>query len=393
MNEKERTLTLLRCCQCIGGAVGLISNCIGIYFTPIAESLQVGRGDVALMVTLTSLSTAFFAPVFVRLIRKFKISQVMSFGVLLGAASYLLMSVARSIFLFYVAGVLIGIAAGCFATLPVSLILKDWYGEKNGSKLGIAMGFSGVFAALMNPVLGKVITAFGYQTSFRLMAAMLVAVCLPCTLTMRLLHPEAVQAGTKKTTAGTASGIALSTLLMLCAAGICFSGQNGMNSNISALAVSTGYSLQFSATVASVQNLTNSLFKFVYGFVADRLGAIKASVMYLLIGLTGTALMTFMRSVPALMLGGAALYAANFSISTVGLSLLSQRAAKDNYADVYSKATICATSAYAVMTTFFGFLSDRTGSYQMSLFVVMLLAVSGILLVVLIGRKTKNVQA
>ena len=145
--------------------------------------------------------------------------------------------------------------------------------------------------------------------------------------------------------------------------------------------------------MASVQNLTNSLFKFVYGFVADRLGAIKASVMYLLIGLTGTALMTFMRSVPALMLGGAALYAANFSISTVGLSLLSQRAAKDNYADVYSKATICATSAYAVMTTFFGFLSDRTGSYQMSLFVVMLLAVSGILLVVLIGRKTKNVQA
>ena len=111
--------------------------------------------------------------------------------------------------------------------------------------------------------------------------------------------------------------------------------------------------------------------------------------MYLLIGLTGTALMAFLRSVPALMLGGAALYAANFSISTVGLSLLSQKAARDNYADVYSKVTICATSAYAVMTTFYGFLTDRTGNYQMSLFTVMLLAVSGLLLVVLIGRKTK----
>ena len=91
---------------------------------------------------------------------------------------------------------------------------------------------------------------------------------------------------------------------------------------------------------------------------------------------------------PALMLGGAALYAANFSISTVGLSLLSQKAARDNYADVYAKATICATSAYAVMTTFYGFLTDHTGSYQMSLFAVMLLAVSGLFLVLLIGRKT-----
>ncbi|MBQ5534315.1 MAG: MFS transporter, partial [Lachnospiraceae bacterium] len=149
--NKEKMLILLRCCLCIGGAVGMISNCIGIYYTPIAQSLGVGRGDVALMVTLTSLSTAFFGPVFVRLIRRFRINLVMSFGVLLGVGAYLLMSVAGTIYLFYVAGVIIGISASCFATLPVSLILKDWYKEKNGSMLGIAMAFSGAFAAILNP--------------------------------------------------------------------------------------------------------------------------------------------------------------------------------------------------------------------------------------------------
>ena len=386
--EREKILILIRCCLCIGGAVGMISNCIGIYYTPIARSLGVGKGDVALMVTLTSLSTAFFAPVFVRLIRRFRINLVMSAGVLLGAAAFMLMSVARSIYLFYVAGIMNGISASCFATLPVSLILRDWYAEKNGSKLGIAMAFSGAFAAVLNPILGKVITARGYRNGFRLMALLLLVICLPCTATMKLRDPASVQSPEKKKEVRNTAAAASLTVILLYVAAMCFYGQNGMNSHVSALAVSAGYTLRFSATAVSFQSITNMLFKLGFGFLAEKLGAVKASSAYLLIGLTGTILMTFFRSVPLLMIMGPALYSANFSVSTVGSSLLAQKVAKDRYADVYSRQTILATSSYAVMTTVYGFLCDRFSSYQPGLFVVITLSVIGLVLIQVLDRRT-----
>ena len=63
-NTKGRLGVLLRCCMCIGGAMGMVSNCIGIYFTPLAKALDVGVGRISIMVTLISLGNALFAPMF-----------------------------------------------------------------------------------------------------------------------------------------------------------------------------------------------------------------------------------------------------------------------------------------------------------------------------------------
>ena len=70
-NNKGRLATLLRCCMCIGGAMGMVSNCIGIYFTPLAKALDIGVGRISVIVTLISLGNAFFAPFFVRLRKRF----------------------------------------------------------------------------------------------------------------------------------------------------------------------------------------------------------------------------------------------------------------------------------------------------------------------------------
>ena len=46
-NNKERTGILLRCCMCIGGAMGMVSNCMGIYFSPLSKALGVGVGRIS----------------------------------------------------------------------------------------------------------------------------------------------------------------------------------------------------------------------------------------------------------------------------------------------------------------------------------------------------------
>ena len=131
------------------------------------------------------------------------------------------------------------------------------------------------------------------------------------------------------------------------------------------------------------------LFKLGFGFLADRLGAVRASSVYLLIGLTGTLLMTFFRAVPFLMIAGPAMYSANFSVATVGVSLITQRTAKDRYAEVYSRLTILATSTYALMTTFYGFLSDRFNSYQPGMYIVICLSLTGLIMIHFLDRKAQ----
>lgn len=388
-NEKGSLGVLIRCCLCIGGAVGLISNCIGIYYTPISTHLGVGRGDVALMVTLMSLAAAFYAPLFVKLRSRFAMNHLMAFGVVLATIAYLIMSYASSIYIYYLCGIFLGIGSCSFAALPVSIILRDWYGEKNGSKLGIAMAFSGVIAAILNPVLGNIITNFGFQNGFRFMALFLAVICLPCVLTMKLKN-ESVTQTTSSNKEVTTTKIAGMVMIGLFLAGMAFYGQNGMNSHISALAVSIGYTLSFSATVISFQSIANSVFKFIFGFLADRIGAMKACSIYLLLGLGGTCCMTFLFKTPFFMILGAALYSANFSISTVGMSLLTQKVAKENYANVYSKLSIFMTSSYALMTSFYGFLSDRFGGYLPSLYIMIGLSIFGFIMIQVLDRKTKD---
>ncbi|MBR2594886.1 MAG: MFS transporter, partial [Solobacterium sp.] len=169
-NNKGRLATLLRCCMCIGGAMGMVSNCIGIYFTPLAKALDIGVGRISVIVTLISLGNAFFAPFFVRLRKRFPLNRIMAGGIILCILAYLLLSVAGSIWTLYLCGILFGIGMCNFSALPVTLILRDWYGDKNGSAVGAALAFSGVFGAVMNPILSRLISSLSYQTSLRLMA-------------------------------------------------------------------------------------------------------------------------------------------------------------------------------------------------------------------------------
>ena len=191
MSEKTRLfLVQIRCCLLLGGGIGLLSNCMGLFYTPISQDLGIGRGSVALMVTLQSLASAFYSPVFAKLVKKIRIQYLMTVGLILTAGAVFVMSIATNIYVFYACGIAAGIGVTNFAALPVSMILRSWFGEKSGSRLGIAQAFTGLSAAIFNPILGRIITGYDYHKAFLFMMAGLVIICLPGALTLRLKEDE-----------------------------------------------------------------------------------------------------------------------------------------------------------------------------------------------------------
>ncbi len=380
-----KTSNLLRCCMCIGGAMGMVSNCIGIYFSSLAEALNVGVGRISVMVTIMSLASAFSAPLFVRLHKRFRLPHVMGAGVVLCIISYVLMSFAKDVTTLYVCGALSGVGMCFFAALPVTIVLREWYGERNGTALGTALAFSGVFGAVMNPVLSRLISAWSYRASLRIMAVFLAAVVLPCALTMKM--KEKTDAGSPETAQKTTADVPLSTFAVLVSTCVLFCALCGMNQHLSAMGVSMGFSLEASATILTCAMVGNIIFKLVYGAACDRVNPIYVSILWAVIGIAGTAMMFISAGNGLLVRAGAFLYGTFFSLSTVALSQLTQRVAGDGYAEVYSRLVIFTTSSYALSVSLFGAIYDLSGSYLPALAAVIAFAALSIVLSLRLNKK------
>lgn len=393
MNKRKQVLTLLKCCICIGGSIGIVHNCIGIYFSSIADSLGTGVGRISVTVTLLSLATAFSAPVLMCLIRrKMPINYLMAGGVLLAVSGYVIMSFAGSIWLLYVTGIIIGIGACCFSNLPVTLILRDWYGEKLGSVTGIAMGFGGIFGAAFNPVFSFLITKLGWNASLRFQALILLLTVFPSAFFLSM-NPDKKQV--KDTVVNRAeestvtAQIPMHSLILLAVASMLFACQAGMNSHFSALGVDMGYTLQFSAMMLSATMLSNVTFKFLHGILADATSPFLAATLCSIIGFTGTACLLLFHNTGAMMLIGSFLYGSYFSVSAVAIALLSQKIARERYGEVYARVTMFSTTAYALSLSVYGIIRDAAGSYMPSLMLVLALSALAILMTRLLKKSAQ----
>ena len=104
--EKQSTFrhwtTLAACCGIAASSIGMLTNSAGVFYSPVAAALEVGRGAFALHTSLCTLLAGFLSPVAARLMKKFPIRLLLTIGILFSCGSTALMSVTHSIWGFYV---------------------------------------------------------------------------------------------------------------------------------------------------------------------------------------------------------------------------------------------------------------------------------------------------
>ena len=161
-----------------------------------------------------------------------------------------------------------------------------------------------------------------------------------------------------------------------------------MNQHFSALAVAEGYSLEASATVLTCSMIGNIIFKLCFGYASDRINPILVAVVWAVIGTVGTATILLFAGNGLLIRAGAGMYGAFFSLSTVALSMLTQKVAGDRYAEVYAKLVIFTATAYALSVSLYGMLYDLTGSYRPALILIIAMAILSIFLSLILKKKT-----
>ena len=126
----------------------------------INKSLHVLKGTFAMHATLSTLITALTSLKMSKLIRKYNYKKIHLIGVLLSSVSTWMMSYSRSVYLFYILGILRGIGVGIGGMVPITVIITNWFDEKHGLATSLALSFSGLAGAIFSPLLSSWIISY-----------------------------------------------------------------------------------------------------------------------------------------------------------------------------------------------------------------------------------------
>ncbi|MBO6158534.1 MAG: MFS transporter [Firmicutes bacterium] len=415
---------LLCCCLMAASAIGVYTNSVGVFYSKVSADLGVGRGAFALHATLCALTAGFLCPAAAGVIRKYPMHRLILLGSLLSGVSTVLMAFSSNIYLFYLLGILRGIGMTMFSLMPVTTLINNWFKEKHGLAVGIALSFSGLAGAVFSPLFGSLIETVGWRNSFIWMGVIGFALTLPGAFFAHYSPEEigllaygasgagasspkgdragksgkngkSADAGSKKaekSAAGKGSAVKealyLPTLILLSLMTVLHTSVTGIAQHFPGMAEWMSQGAAVGAAMVSASMIGNIISKLIIGTLSDRIGPFKASMCMILVNALALAgLLLLGKSSAAVLYGIAFLYGTVYSVGAVGIPLLTRKLfGQKNYSRAYSIMTIFTSVGSASALTIIGLVYDLTGGYTAALIGGLLIDLVNFVLLIVMGK-------
>lgn len=159
-----------------------IANLVSLFIIPVTKDLNCSVTQFTTYFTVMALASIFIGPVAGRLIRKVDIRLYLVIFNSIAALSFVGFSFATQVYHFYIFGVLMGVGMVGGSLIPVSILITNWFNEKRGLCLGIALAGSGFGGAILSPFINWVITAYSWRVGYLSLSAMIFIVLLPLAI-------------------------------------------------------------------------------------------------------------------------------------------------------------------------------------------------------------------
>lgn len=387
-------LILIACCMMQGAGLGLVSNCAGVFFSPVCEDLGFEMGKFTLYRTLFTVSQALTMPFVAKLFRKMDVRVIVSAATVVMGGISILLGTFSELWQFYVFGILQGCAASFIGVIPAPILLGNWFYKNTGTAVGISAAFSGLVGMIGSSALGVLIPAYGWRASYMIIGVVVMVLILPFSLFVLRYKPEdkgMLPYGADETYAKAAGAKAAAAkkekfgdfakqpiFYISLVAYACAIIGSYLNSFLPSCGLEAGLPMATAAMLMSMSLCGNMTTKLFLGRFCDSFGVLKVFVISIVIALVGHG-MIFMGA-PAAMMAGSLLYGITMPLSTVLMPLFCRSFWKgDTYASAYSYVSMFGMLFSAPFNTWFGSMYDMTGNYNMTI-----LASAASVLVVLI---------
>lgn len=386
-------LILLVCCGLSATSIGISINCSGVFYGPVSESLGILRGSFALHMTIFSLVTALSSFMIPSLMKRISYKKLLIISVSVAVISTYLMGKSSSLIIFYILGAFRGASTSLFSSVPLTIIINNWFVEKHGLATSIVFSFSGVAGTLFSPFLSSCIDRFGWQNTYMIMALLMLMLSLPSIIYPFQLKPEyenMLPLGGNHTEISISDNnnfnfVSVSFVAFLLY-GLIIAFLTSFTQHFPGYVTSLGYSTTLGALLVSAGMVGNILFKLIIGVLSDKIGTVKSIIVMMLTVLIGIILLLMGRS-NILLIAGAFMFGASYAIGAVGLALLTKYFFESKgYSKVYPSVSFASNMGAALSLSLVGYIYDFFGSYVYAFMAALILLIICFILILYIVK-------
>lgn len=382
-----------------------------LFATEILKETGFATSAYFLAGTISSVICIFTGPIAGKLLRGKYMRPTFFICVVGTLVSYACYGFCHSLWQFYLVGALVGIfAMGC-GTIPVSVLITNWFEKNRGLMISIAMMGISIGGTVLSPLLSWLIVEFGWRYAYFILCALSLIVLVPIALfVVRRApqdvglepygHGEETAVSTKKKNVPASNWNATlkearkTPILWMFAVGAfliyftaCFMG------HMSYYLQGVGFDAAAVASYISLYSVVAIIGKLVLGRIFDRFGP-KIGILF---G-SGTFLLflvafIFVQGSPMMLYFAAVMYGFGTCTATVAIPIMTTSVfGAKNYSELYGFVSAFTMTGSAIGSSAIGLVYDLTGSYRPALTVLAILtALTIVIMFVCINMGQKHV--
>lgn len=397
-------LVLAVACAMSASSIGINLNVIGVFYTPVSQSLGVLRGNFAMHATIASIALAIISLYFSPLLERFGWKIVITSGIVLASISTMALPFVTQMGIFYVLGFLRGIGVGLYAMVPLSLIVTNWFEEKRGLAMSLSFGFSGIAGAIFSPIFTSLIQSIGWENSFIVMGVLMFILASPAIFLPYTLNPKesgylpygnkpeegsSKQRIIKKANWDNFSFTQLSFITFAIFT-LLHTSLTGIPQHFPGYAESIQLSPEVGGVMLSAVMVGNISFKLMTGFISDFIGITKATILIIIVNFIATILLLTL-SHPYLLIISAFLFGSVYTIPSVSLPLLTTELfGMERYVQLFPIISFIAGIGGALSMSVVGYVFDFTNSYAPALVTALVFHIFNTAMVFIAKKKSTN---
>ena len=175
---------------CLTMCIGCGSFVYSLFVHPLQAEFGSSRGQIMVGFTIFWVMMGIGSPIAGRILDRYGARRAISLGALVMGLGFVLVSMTRSLPLFYVGYLFVGLGAAGIGPVSTSALASNWFRRKRGLALGITAAGIGTGGVVMAPIVGFLLHAYDWQTAYLAMAFIVWIVIIPLALLVVRTRPS-----------------------------------------------------------------------------------------------------------------------------------------------------------------------------------------------------------
>jgi MFS family permease len=266
-------------------------NCFNLFLVPITKDLGITRAQFNANSSIAAVVGVLASLLVGKLVDKHSARSIGFFCVLITAIAMVCWAFVTQLWQMYLLSLVIGFSVVSGTRLLISILVANWFDQKRGLAISIALSGSGVGGAVMSQIISVMIATHGWRPTFLILAVITLLCSMPLTATIFRNKPSDIglrpygadgkeeknidQKRTNQVVTGIDQRMAVrSVAFWMLMIGFLLMGliNGGVIINMSANFIDAGHTTAFATNIVSMQMLVLIIAKIVLGALYDRFG-------------------------------------------------------------------------------------------------------------------------